>query len=61
MGVLTEDINSSFSLGLLLKSTALEVCPIFSFAENDVAAVEDELNKRQQGSLAGGQPHSGLY
>lgn len=33
MGMLTEDINSSFSLGLLSKSTALEVCSVFSFAE----------------------------
>lgn len=65
MGKLTEDISSpkcrhwrweenikSFSLGLLLKSTALEVCSIFSFAEKDLAAVEDESNKGQQDTLA---------
>ena len=65
MGMLTEDISSSkrrhqrqeentksFSLGLLLKSTALEFCSVFSFAEKDLAAVEDEPNKSQQGALA---------
>lgn len=35
-----------------MKSTALEVCSIFSFAEKDLAAVEDESNKGQQDALA---------
>lgn len=66
MGMLAEGINSSkrrhqrqegsiksFSLGLLLKSTALDFFffSIFSFAEKDLAAVEDDSNKSQQGAL----------
>lgn len=42
----------SFSLGLLSKSIALEFCSIFSFAEEDLAAVEDESNKSQRYALA---------
>lgn len=39
-------------MGWLLKSSALEACSIFSFAEKDLAAVKDESNRSQQGALA---------
>lgn len=42
----------SFSLGFLSKAIALEFCSIFSFAEEDLAAEEDESNKSQQYALA---------
>lgn len=51
----------SFSLGFLLKSIPLEFCSIFSFAEEDLAAVEDESNKSQQYALAAKVAGRGLY
>ncbi|PKU48198.1 hypothetical protein llap_1477 [Limosa lapponica baueri] len=40
-----------------IQSSVLEACSVFSFAEKDLAAVEDESNKSQQGALVEKEVH----